>query len=141
MSFNFINNFQVQLHQLLAREEFINQTVNNIYLSVTQDAKYPFILINILKAEDVSRFHYNIYNIDFEICVFARDKNQKILTLLADKIINTIKIDLNSSIEYEILGIESAEIIFNKSQDLITTKLSIPYKATLFKEKESYEFS
>lgn len=141
MSFLFINDFKKYIYQLLASENFIHQTINHIYLSVTQDAAYPFILINIIKAEDISKFNYNIYNVEFEISVFARDKNQGILILIADKIIHVLKTGLNDFREYIIIGIKSSELIFQKSQDLITTKLSIPYQATLAKGEKNYELS
>jgi hypothetical protein len=85
----------------------------------------------VLKVEDQSRFSYNIYSIEFEICIFARDKNQGVLLLTLDKI-TKILIKQNCSFgKYLVSGIKTGEIAFEQGQDLITTKSVIKYKALL----------
>jgi hypothetical protein len=133
MSLNFIHDFQMTIYNLLSGAEEIRLNVDRIYLSVVQDAKYPFLLINILKAEDISKFSYAIYNIEFEICIFARDKNQGTLISLADKITNKLSSENNQLKDYIIAGTKLQEIVFHRSQDLVTNKLVILYKTLLKK--------
>jgi hypothetical protein len=96
-----------------------------------QDAKYPFLLINIVKVENKTLFSRGIYEVDFEISVFARDKSQLILIKLADLIIIRLDIKFFITENYIIAGLKAAQIDFQKSQDLVTTKLLISYKALI----------
>ncbi|MCC8399482.1 MAG: hypothetical protein LN563_02775 [Rickettsia endosymbiont of Platyusa sonomae] len=131
MSVNFIHDFHMSIYNLLSREPDIRLSVDRIYISVVQDAKYPFLLVNILKVENISRLGQDIYQVEFEISAFARDKNQGLLTLLAEKITN--KLTANSCIlqDYIVAGMKACNINFQRSSDLITTKLTIDYKALL----------
>ncbi len=135
MSLNFIQDFQQSLYKLLSGDSEIRLSVDRIYLSVVQDAKYPFLLINILKIENISKIMQDIYSIDFEICAFARDKNRAILSALADKIINRLIGDTLGQTSfmgnYSIASIKACNLSFSGSLDLITTKLTINYKALL----------
>jgi hypothetical protein len=131
MSMNFIYDLQVKLHQLLSSDEEISREVDRIYLSIVQDAKYPFLLINILKAEDTSKSIYPIYDVEFEICAFARDKNQGVLISLADKITNKLNLSTSQLKDYIIAGMRIVGITFNSSQDLVTSKLTMNYKALI----------
>jgi len=131
---NFIYDFQIKLHQLFSNDKEIRLTVDRIYLSIVQDAKYPFLLINILKIENMSKFNNPIYDIEFEICAFARDKNQGILVSLADKITNKLNSKTYILKDYIIAGMRAGNITFKPSIDLITTKLSVNYKALIKKD-------
>jgi len=130
----FIYDFQIKLHQLLSSDEEIRLIADRIYLAIVQDAKYPFLLINILKAEDISKFMHPIYDVEFEICAFARDKNQGILISLADKITNRLNLKSSQLKDYIIAGMRLGDITFNSSQDLVTSKLTINYKALIKKD-------
>ncbi len=131
MSVNFIHDFHMTIYKLLSNDQDIRLSVDRIYISVVQDAKYPFLLINILKVENISRLGQDIYQVEFEISAFARDKNQGLLTLLAEKITN--KLTANSCIlqDYIVAGMKACNINFQRSADLITTRLTIDYKALL----------
>ena len=134
MSLNFLHDFQLKLYNVLNNEQGIKQIVDKIYLSVVQDAKYPFLLINIIHANNLSKFDHEIYEIGFEICVFVRDKNQENLTILANLInkkLNSINLD---AVGYIIAGIRSGIINFERSQDLLTTKLIMNYQALIKQE-------
>lgn len=134
MALDFIHNFQTHLYRTLCEDEQIRLSVDNIYLSVTQDAKYPFLLINIIKIKDLSQFTSKIYEVEFEICAFARDKSQKILAPLADKIVTKLTAENCKIIGYAVAGIKTGAINFQRGHDLLTTKLSINYVALIKKE-------
>ncbi|WP_341764539.1 hypothetical protein [Candidatus Tisiphia endosymbiont of Beris chalybata] len=131
MSLNFIQDFQQATYRLLSGEPNIRLQVDRIYLSVVQDAKYPFILINILKAENISTIKQDIYEIDFTICGFARDKKQVILTALADQITNKLTTSSYPTQTYIVASLKACNISFGHSHDLITAKMTINYKALL----------
>ena len=128
---NFIYDLQVKLHQLLSSDQEISREIERIYLSIVQDAKYPFLLINILKAEDTSKSIHPIYDVEFEICAFARDKNQGVLISLADKITDKLNLGAYQLQDYIIAGMRIVSVTFNSSQDLVTSKLTMHYKALI----------
>lgn len=121
----------MNIYPLLADDVEIKQKIDKIYLSAVQDAKYPFLLINIVKIENKTLFSRGIYEVDFEISVFARDKSQLILIKLADLIIIRLDIKFFITENYIIAGLKAAQIDFQKSQDLVTAKLLISYKALI----------
>ncbi len=131
MSLNFIEELQIVLHQLLSGDENIRLSVDRIYISVIQDAKYPFLLINISKANNISKSMQKIYEVDFSISIFAREKSQKIVTKLANnitRVINPASCHLNG---YVIAGINHTSINCERANDLISYKLIINFKALI----------
>ncbi|MFY9589576.1 hypothetical protein [Rickettsia endosymbiont of Halotydeus destructor] len=134
MYYNVIGDFQLSLYKLLANDIEIKQSVDQIYLSVMQDAKYPFLLINMLNIDNMANLKQNISRIEFEICIFANDKNRNISVSLADKIMNKIAVDSFELQNYILAGIKAGNMKFQNSKDLITTKLTINYQALLKQE-------
>lgn len=139
MSVNFIQDFQMTIYRLLSGDSDIRLSVDRIYLAVVQDAKYPFLLINILRADNISRVAQYIYQVDFEIVVFAREKNQGLLTSLADKITNKLTEKSCVLHNYIVAGIKACSMNFQRSNDLITTKLTINCKALIKQDLERIE--
>jgi len=137
MSVNFIHDFHVTIYKILSSDQDIRLSVDKIYITVVQDAKYPFLLINILKADNLSKFNQDIYEVEFEICAFARDKNQGLLSALSNNIIT--KLSKNSFVTqgYMVAALKACSINFQRSSDLITTKLLINYKALLKMQLEA----
>ncbi|WP_253308566.1 MULTISPECIES: hypothetical protein [unclassified Rickettsia] len=126
-----IGDFQLSLYKLLANEDEIRQSIDQIYLSIMQDAKYPFLLINMLNVDNMANLKQNISRIEFEICIFANDKNRNISLELADKIINKIAVYSFELQNYILAGIKAGNMKFKDSNDLISTKLIINYQALL----------
>lgn len=126
-----ISDFQLSLYKLLANNNEIRQSVDQIYLSVKQDAKYPFLLINMLNVDNMANLQQNISRIEFEICIFASDKSHNILLELADKIINKIAVYSFELQNYILAGIKAGNMKFQNGKDLISTKLTINYQALL----------
>ncbi len=134
MSFNLIHDFQMTLYDLLEADKELRGSIEGIYLSLVQDAKYPFLLINILRITNVSGSFCLACNVEFEISVFARDKSRSKLILLADKVISRLNLAVSQSKDYTIAGAHLRELAFYPSHDLVTTKLSMLYQALLKKE-------
>lgn len=133
MSINFINDFQKKIYEFLTQEEAVKNKVDKIYLSTPQDAKYPFLLVNIVKFVDISKFHQQIYEVDFEINIFARDRNHSFLTAIADEISNSLEKTIPHFNNYIIAGMKLTEVKFEQSKDLITNKLNMQYRTLLKK--------
>ena len=77
MSLNFIHTFQLKILNNL--ETLVREHVNQVYISVIEDGNYPFISINLVKLENYSKALQFIYLLEFEICIFSKDKNKKSL--------------------------------------------------------------
>jgi hypothetical protein len=119
------------LYKLLSADRDIRLSVDKIYLSVIQDAKYPFILINILQIENLSKLAQDIYQLEFEISAFARDKNHGLLNILVDRITNILTSEACKLQNHVVAGLKLCNINFQRSSDLITNKLVINYQALL----------
>ena len=134
MSLIFIHDFQNRLYTLLSKDKEIMKSINKIYLGVVQDGKAPFLLINILKAEDISRHLESIYSIEFQVSVYAKDNNHQLLTKLADRIVSIFASDNNNFSGYIVAGIKANNLQFEKAKDLVLNRLVINYKALIKKE-------
>ncbi len=128
MSLSFIDEMQMSLHKLLSETPEIRLVVDRIYITTQQDAKYPFLLINIVQINNISKIRQKIYEVDFEISIFTREKNSKILTILVDNITEIIIKTPAQLKNHIIIGINYNNIIFQKAHDLITTKVTINFK-------------
>ncbi|MFK8040126.1 MAG: hypothetical protein AB8B67_02145 [Rickettsiaceae bacterium] len=138
MSYDITCKFQIALYNLLLQDSNLSKTVNRIYLSVIQDGKYPFILINILNSQYANKFDYILCKLEFDICVFAKDKNQISLMQIANQILNTITIEGCRDDAYQIHGIKDQSINFERGKDLITSKLSIHYRTLISAIKNQF---
>ncbi|MGI4752999.1 MAG: hypothetical protein ACRYE8_04680 [Janthinobacterium lividum] len=127
MYHDFIYNFQLSLYKLLINDNDIKTKVNRIYFSIVQDAKYPFLLINILNVNDISTRVQNIMQLEFEICIFTNDKNRNMGLKLASEIEDKIKYH---SFE-NVAGIKANKIEFQASKDLVSNKLVMNYQTLL----------
>lgn len=131
MSINVLQAFQTSIYQLLSTDTDIRSIIDRIYTSVVQDARYPFLLINIPKVENYSRASQCIYSVELETSVFIKDTSRNILINLADKIISILQVHCFLLEGNIVAGLKHKEIIIQHSQDLVTTKLSISYNVLL----------
>ncbi len=134
MSITFIHDFQNQLYSLLSTDKEIMDFINKIYFGVVQDGKCPFLLINIVKAEDLSRHLESIYSVEFKISAYAKDHNYQLLVKLADQIVKILAEADSYFAGYVIAGIKANNLQFDKAKDLVLNKLTINYKALIKKE-------
>jgi hypothetical protein len=131
MAFNFIQDFKVQVFEILANCSNITSKVDRIYMGVVQDAEYPFLLIDFTQVLDHSKYGNGIYHIEFEISIFIRDKVQKGLELLLNEITETLVAPKFKVTSYTVAGLKTNGVQFEQAVDLITTKLSIKFKALI----------
>ncbi|WP_232279080.1 hypothetical protein [Rickettsia akari] len=115
------------MYKLLINDNEINTKINKIYFAVVQDAKCPFLLINILNVNNVSTNVQNIIQLEFERCIFTNDKNRNIALSLASKISDQIE---HYSFE-NVAWIKANKIELQASKDLVNTKLVMNYHALL----------
>ncbi|MGV2432260.1 MAG UNVERIFIED_CONTAM: hypothetical protein LVQ98_02530 [Rickettsiaceae bacterium] len=70
MALKTIGKFQREIYRVLDESRILKTQISSIYLSNAKDAKYPFILINLLKLDDLSKHTRFSYELEFEICHF-----------------------------------------------------------------------
>lgn len=131
MSLNFIHDFQRKIHSVLSKNHKIRNQIQNIYLSVVQDGKYPFLLINVQKASDLSRYEEFIFEVDFEICAFSRSHKQSFLLPLANEISACLIPKECKFEQYLVAGLKLIDVNFQKAGDLLSNKLTMNYKALI----------
>lgn len=131
VSLEFVYQFQARIYELLTNNQTIRRNVTGVYLSIQQNARYPFILISLIKIDDLSKYGIHTYQIEFEICIFARDKTQEFLLKLASNIISALRPESLNGHDYKVLGIKDNELKFARGQDLLTNKAMIKYEALL----------
>lgn len=131
MSLVFISQFQEKLYKILKQNELIKNMNVAVYFALQQDAKYPFIMINMLQSLNLSKLAIERYELDFEICIFVRDKAQDLLLKIASEVMKIITIEALASEQYNLVAINYNTSEWVRGQDLLTTKLVINYKALL----------
>ena len=132
MSLDFINIFQVKIHHNL--ETLVREHVNQVYISVIEDGNYPFISINLVKLENYSKALQFIYLLEFEICIFSKDKNKKSLINIS-KLVEQLLLPDNLKIpSYIVAGIKLNQLVFSEARDLVHNKLTMLYKTMIKKE-------
>ena len=129
MSLSFVYDFQNKIYSSLTSDATIMNIVQKIYIGTIQDGKTPFLLINIVKADDLSIHKIALYSIEFQILAFAKDTNHNLLVALSDLIIQNLS-NMNSLFnEYSIEGMKANNISFDKAKDLVLNRLVINYKS------------
>lgn len=137
MSLEIINKFQNQIYQKLMDNNEINTSIKKIYFSAVQDGKCPFLLINIKKIQDLLAQRKQVYSIDFEISIYAKDHNHQSLLSIADKIESILSGAEISFDKFKTAGLQSGEIFFEKAKDLVLNRLVIQYKSLI--KREDYD--
>ena len=131
MSLSLIHSFEYTLYETLKNKEIVSSLTSSIYLSIQQNAKQPFILVNIEKITNVMNICSKYYEIDFQICIFDNQKTKSSLLKIAGAVSEVvIPYNLQSNIFF-VISTNFITSEFIKGQDLLTTKLVLNYKALL----------
>ena len=130
-----VGNFQRKIYEVLSKDEKLQKDVSGIYLSVQQDAKHPFLLINLLKLEDLSKHNKFLYEIEFEICLFGKDKNQETLLHILDHIGNLMRPSIVAFANYHIIALKFYKAEWARGQDNLSIKIITKYKALIMGER------
>ncbi len=132
MSLDFIHTFQLKILNNL--ETLVREHVNQVYISVIEDGNYPFISINLVKLENYSKALQFIYLLEFEICIFSKDKNKKSLINISKLVEQRLLPDNLKIPSYIVAGIKLNQLVFSEARDLVHNKLTMLYKTMIKKE-------
>lgn len=133
MALDFIHRFQLKIKEVL-EGALVRDHVMQVRLSVNLEGNYPFILVNILKVEDVSKAVLNIYSIEFEICIFSNERTKKTLINVSHLVEPLIVPERLAITNYNIAGLKLNELFFSEAKDLLHNKLTMRYKTMIKKE-------
>jgi len=128
MSLQSIGHFQKAIYETLKTDERLAQMVMGIYLSVQHDAKYPFILVNLISLQDLSKYTKKIYEIDFEIALFTRDRVQEPILKIADHISHLVESQAIGVADASLISMRKNSIEWVRGQDGMSSKLVMKYK-------------
>ena len=131
MSLQSIGHFQKAIYEMLKTDEQLAKMVAGIYLSVQQDAKYPFVLVSLISLQDVSKYSKKIYDIDFEIALFTRDRVQEPILKIADHISHLMESKPIGIAEANVISMRKNSIEWVRGQDGMTNKLVMKYKGII----------
>ena len=131
MSLQSIGHFQKAIYEMLKTDEQLAKMVAGIYLSVQQDAKYPFVLVSLISLQDVSKYSKKIYDIDFEIALFTRDRMQEPILKIADHISHLMESKPIGIAEANVISMRKNSIEWVRGQDGMTNKLVMKYKGII----------
>ena len=132
MSLDFIHTFQLKILNNL--ETLVREHVNQVYISVIEDGNYPFISINLVKLENYSKALQFIYLLEFEICIFSKDKNKKSLINISKLVEQLLLPDKLKIPSYIVAGIKLNQLVFSEARDLVHNKLTMFYKTMIKRE-------
>lgn len=135
MSSKFVNVFKTKIYKLLLNSTSIMNMVDNIYLAVPQDAPYPFVSLSVSKAVDISIAKQHIFELYFQIEIFARNHNNSNTTKLCVNIEDIIQQTDFSSSECMVIGKLIENIDYDLAKDLITNKTTMNCQIIIKKNK------
>ena len=131
MSLQSIGHFQKAIYEMLKTDSQLASMVTNIYLSAPQDAKYPFVLVNLVSLQDMSKYNKKIYDIDFEIAIFTRDRVQESVLKIADHIEILMHKSSIGVADAHIVSMRKNSIEWIRGQYNMSNKILMKYKGII----------
>jgi len=131
MSLQSIGHLQKAIYEMLKTDEQLTKMVAGIYLSVQQDAKYPFILVSLVLLKDMSKYSKKIYDVDFEISLFTRDRVQEPILKISDHISNLMESKPIGIVDVHVISMRKHSIEWVRGQDGMSSKIVMKYKGII----------
>jgi len=129
MSLNIVSNFLDIIYDDLSKSADIINFIPKVYLAPPQTPNYPFLLIELQKVTDQNQN----FAIEFDVCLFYREQPPQVGIQLADKIDARLLEIKKRELAFNILGVKQQNIVLSKSEDTLTSKLSIKYLSLIRK--------
>lgn len=131
MSLQSIGHLQKAIYEMLKTDQTLNKMISGIYISVQQDAKYPFILISLSSMQDMSKYSRKIYEIEFEIAIFTRDKVQEPVLKIADHIAKLLSENSIGIAGSYVISMRKTSLEWVKGYELTSAKVVMKYKGII----------
>lgn len=131
MSYDFINKFQQRLHSLISDIDLVNQHIKKILFSSKQDEIFPVIFVQIDNVRDLSKYDYEMFQVDFDISIYWKDKNTELALAISSKIKEALTAENCKFDKYIAVGVSCHNLSIEQSKDLVSTKLKLEYKSLI----------
>lgn len=105
-----------------------------IHINLQKDAKYPFILMQLEKLVNLSGLRFEQHQVEFSISIYIRSNEQERLTNIIEKIDQHL---VSNELKTLIISIRKLDCQWVNGHDLLSTKLSVRYKALLQHKEEA----
>lgn len=124
-----ISKFYQELYKLLDSDIELQKLVK-VHAVIQKDAA-SWLLINLLEAEPQDITDKSTCQLLFEICIFTQEVSHKTSLEAADIVRRRLKPQNFTIGQYQVISIKDQKLVWTRSQDLRTIKLSAPYRAFL----------
>lgn len=131
MSYNFLNQFRIKLYKLISEIGLVKTHIKKILFSIKQNEIFPVIYIRINRVNDLSKYNYEMFEVDFDILIFLNDTNGELAFSIASEIKSTLKAVDCSFSNYIIAGISCQNLSMEQAKDLVSSKLTLEYKSLI----------
>lgn len=123
--------FQQNFYRLLEADEELKLLVGDVYQTVKQTAKYPYILQRVTSAKLIQSNGPSIYEIGGEINIYLRDKTFSNFKRIINRIEEIFIKNEDHLASYIYISGKINEAEFGYSQDMITTKIKLGYQVLI----------
>ncbi len=131
MSYDFINKFQHRLYELISSIDLVQKHIKKILFTSKQDEVFPVIFVQINNVRDLSKYNYEMFELDFDISIYWKDKNTELAVAIASDIKNTITAENCRFDKYIAAGISCNNLSIEQARDLVSSKLKLEFKTLI----------
>ncbi|MEY3197363.1 MAG: hypothetical protein RLZZ59_734 [Pseudomonadota bacterium] len=131
MSLEIVGHFQKAIYEILVTDNELKKQVQSIYLTKPQDAKYPFVLVSILNLRDLSKFKKTIFEVEFEIDVFSRDKVSDNMLEISNRIAILLDSQTIGLADAYVVSLKRHSLEWVSGKELGHNKIEIKYKSVI----------
>jgi hypothetical protein len=105
--------------------------VSGVFTHIPQNTKFPYIHIGKIELEDNSSKTHLAYKILFNITIYSREKNNKLLFTIVSLLKRHLTIENLSTGNLELAGLEFISCLIDQKKDGITSFANLKYKLIL----------
>lgn len=131
MSLNFITSFQQEIYKVINDSAEIKASISTIKLGPAFEAQPPAIVIGLRNISNLSTPLKKLYEVDFHIEIYMKNKNYTMLSNMANIVVNHIEKMKKSASTYTIISTRSQKIDFTTAKDLVIHKGTIIFKSSI----------
>lgn len=126
-----IQQFQNDLYNLLNNNQEIQKNLYNVYLNYQKNSRTPFIVIELLKANNIASCYLITYDLNFSISIFTSNSYTDKHATISKQIQSILTPKQFIQKHYSVVSLGIQSISWHADKQLIINKLSLNYKSIL----------
>lgn len=131
MSISLSIEFQEQLQKLLEGNNLLTNYVKQIFQTLKQGTKYPYIFHKINEVNILPSSNFNIYEISGEINIYFRDSSQKDLKTIINLVEESISSLKDKFMQFKFICGKVIKAEFTSSHDLLTNRIQMIFLCSI----------